>query len=146
MTPAIDAAPGTPCEVRAGHAPAGGESVRVERIRQRSDFLRAARARRRVTPGFILQARPRGSDEPNGGLIRVGFTCSRKVGGSVARNRARRRLREIARLELPGHGRPGWDYVLVGRKDTTATRDFETMRDELRRALRQLHRPEETPR
>jgi ribonuclease P protein component len=50
--------------------------------------------------------------------IRVGFTCSRKVGNAVARNRAKRRLREAARLTLPRHGNPGWDYVLIGRPES----------------------------
>jgi ribonuclease P protein component len=73
-------------------------------------------------PAFLLQARSGDEGEAEG--IRVGFTCSKKVGNAVARNRAKRRLREIARLVLPLEGRPGWDYVLVGRKDETASRDF----------------------
>ena len=83
-------------------------------------------------PGFILQIRNRGDDDPR---IRVGFTCSKKVGNAVARNRAKRRLREIARLVLPQHGAPGHDYVLIGRAGVTATRPFEQMLDDLRKAL-----------
>lgn len=108
-------------------------------LKKRADFLRAAQARRHATPGFVLQARRRGADEPLTPAIRVGFTCSKKVGNAVARNRAKRRLREIARLELPAAGRPGWDYVLIGRAGTTATREFRAMRDDLRNALCKVH-------
>ncbi|WP_299627960.1 ribonuclease P protein component [uncultured Tateyamaria sp.] len=104
---------------------------RFEVLTKRADFLRAARARRVVTPGFILQIRACASDGP----MRVGFTCSKKVGNAVARNRAKRRLREIARLELPRCGIPGTDYVLIGRADITATRPFDQLRNELRTAL-----------
>ena len=69
----------------------------------------------------------------------TGFTCSRKLGNAVARNRAKRRLREIARVILPLHGRPGWDYVLVGRPEATATRDLEEMKADLMRALDRIH-------
>nr|WP_214650075.1 ribonuclease P protein component [Palleronia pontilimi] len=105
------------------------------RITARADFLAAARARSVRMPGFLLQARRR--DDP--GPLRVGFTCSKKVGNAVARNRAKRRLREIARLELPALGRPGWDYVLVGKRDATASRDFAQMRADLAAALRKVH-------
>ena len=105
------------------------------RIRARADFLRAARATTVRLPGFMLQARDRG----DGADLRVGFTCSKKVGNAVARNRAKRRLREIARLELAELGRPGWDYVLIGRRDETATRDFARMRADLAGALAGLH-------
>jgi ribonuclease P protein component len=36
-----------------------------------------------------------------------------------------------SRLVLPLEGRPGWDYVLVGRKDETASRDFALLQDDL---------------
>ncbi len=57
----------------------------------------------------------------------------------MARNRAKRRLREAARLVLPGQGRPGWDYVLVGRRDVTAGRDFQALLADLGRALDRVH-------
>ncbi len=121
-----------------GAAPVTGpaQTERPATLTARADFLRAASAARAPTPGFLLQARARG----DGGGIRVGFTCSKKVGNAVARNRARRRLREVARLVLPGHGRAGWDYVLVGRREVTAEREFQAMLDDLIRALERVHR------
>ena len=107
----------------------------------RADFLRAARAKRAAAGGFMLQARPRAPQEnvPQP-MIRVGFTCSKKVGNAVARNRAKRRLREVARHVLPTHGQPGWDYVLIGRADITATRPLAQLMADLRGALVKVHR------
>jgi len=87
-------------------------------------------------PGFVLQVAPVPGDL---GLpaIRVGFTVSRKVGNAVARNRVRRRLREIARQVIPAQGRPDLDYVLVGRQ-AALSRDFATLQKELVEALGRL--------
>ena len=105
-------------------------------LNKRADFVKASSGLRQGTPGFHLQARARGDDP----ALRVGFTCSKKVGNAVARNRAKRRLREVARLVLPAHGQPGWDYVLVGRADVTATHDFKTMQADLMQALSRIHK------
>ena len=135
MTGAADLSAPDAAGIAAGPEPAG-----LTTLTKRADFLRAAQARRQPTPGFLLQARARRSGETPDDVVRVGFTCSKKLGNAVARNRAKRRLREIARLVLPGRARPGWDYVLVGRPGTTATRDFAQLQADLARALDQVHR------
>ena len=106
-------------------------------LKKRSDFLKAARARRQGTPSMMVQARKRADDEAAG--IRVGFTCSKKVGNAVARNRAKRRLREAARAVLLAHGKNGWDYVLIGRAEVTAGRPYDALLGDLRYALRKIH-------
>ena len=55
------------------------------------------------------------------GVNRMGYTVSSKLGGAVVRNRVRRRLREVARLNAPGM-KTGWDIVVVARsRAVTAT-------------------------
>ncbi|MDE3078909.1 MAG: ribonuclease P protein component [Paracoccaceae bacterium] len=135
MTPPEGPVAGETAEAADG-SPAASSCLTI--LQKRADFLRAASARRQATAGFLLQARKRGNDEQAGG-IRVGFTCSKKVGNAVARNRAKRRLRALAREVIPAKGRTGWDYVLVGRPGVTADRPYALLLADLDAAMDRVH-------
>jgi len=104
----------------------------TQRLTRRAEFLRAAaQGRKAARPGLVLQA----LRQPTGPL-RLGFTATKRIGGAVVRNRAKRRLRAAARLVLASAPPPGWDVVLIAR-DTTPSRRFALLLDDLRDALRQ---------
>ena len=108
----------------------------LDRLKKRREFLRVARGgRKAVTPGLVLQARR--AAETESGSVRVGFTVSRKVGGAVARNRVRRRLRAVAEQVLAERALPGRDYVLIGRAGTLA-RPYEALVRDMETALRRI--------
>lgn len=119
----------------------------VGRLTRRPEFLRVAeRGRRAAFPGMVVQALRRPAEDGGATVIRLGLTASRKVGGAVERNRARRRLRALAREFLPCHGAPGHDYVLVARRET-ATRSWPLLVEDFHAALRKLgHARAEAPR
>ncbi|MEM9497741.1 MAG: ribonuclease P protein component [Pseudomonadota bacterium] len=104
-------------------------------LKKRAEFLAAARGRKQVRPTLVLQARDRG----DAAAPRVGFTWSRRVGGAVIRNRAKRRLRAAARAILAQSGQPGWDYVLIGRADATASAPFSQIEADLLSAVTAIH-------
>ncbi|WP_207480282.1 ribonuclease P protein component [Arenibaculum pallidiluteum] len=111
------------------------------RLKRRPEFLAVAGARRKwAAPGLILQARAHDDRQrPEAGepSIRVGFTASKKVGNSVERNRARRRLRAAAREVLASEAAPGHDYVLIARGETLR-RGFADLKADIAKGLERL--------
>lgn len=135
----------------------------LARLKKRADFLRVAGQRKKwATPGLVLQAAPvpmgpadatseadansAGFSCCRDGVIRVGFTTSKKVGNAVARNRARRRLRAAVDEVFPTLARPGLDYVVIGRQETV-DRPYSLLLQDLRTALKRVGglRPEVGP-
>lgn len=91
---------------------------RACRVRVRRDFRAAyevgARHHGRLV---VVFARPR----PDGGL-RLGLTATRKAGGAVVRNRARRRVREIFRRWAATAPESGVDFVVnISERATRAS-------------------------
>ena len=117
-------------------------------LKKRSEYLAVASHRKKwVTPAFIVQVAPRPvSDSPlqnpesQGCEIGLGLTTSKKmVGIAVERNRARRRLRALAREVMEAHAMPHYNYVLLARKDALH-HGFDALRRDLIWALKRLER------
>jgi len=112
--------------------------VSIAHLRRRSDFLRvAARRCKWAAPGLVLQVAPTEpvDDITSAAQLRIGYTASRRVGGAIQRNRAKRRLRATVARVMPMHAAPGHDYVVIART-ATLTRRFEELLEDLETALR----------
>ena len=85
---------------------------RSERLHLQKDFRRIFKTGRRLAhPAVFIYTSPR----PDGGKTsRMGLVTSRKVGGATERNLAKRRLRELFRLNKHGLAE-GTDIIFVLR-------------------------------
>jgi ribonuclease P protein component len=106
----------------------------IERLRKRPDFLAAAKGVVAPRGAIVAQGRNRQDEAP---LVRIGFTATRRIGGAVERNRAKRRLREAARLVAPDHVKAGCDYVFIARGGITR-RPWPRLLDDVKSALIRL--------
>ena len=119
---------------------------KIIKILKRKEFIAISLKFKVRAKGLNLQARKRSKEElsciPH--TIRVGFTCSKKVGNAVRRNTAKRRLRHLARDCLPNVGKSGWDYVLIGHQTKTEEMNFNDLRNSFINAINQIHQFEKT--
>lgn len=123
--------------------PDGNAVWAPERIKRRSDFLRAAKGKRFYARGLTLQAAPQPvspgavrTSAPSCRKLppRFGFTVTKHSGGAVRRNLIRRRLKEALRLLKPLPALPGYDYVILARPEALDMSVW-TLQAELMRAL-----------
>ena len=106
------------------------------RLRKTEEFerVRAVGLRRRGKFCILNAAL---SANTNGALTRVGYITSKKVGGAVQRNRARRLLREAMR-HLVGQISTSWDIVLIAQTPLThPSTKMPQVQDELTWLLKQ---------
>ena len=105
-------------------------------LNQNRDFLRLYRkGQSLVSPVLVTYARRNGSK-----ARRVGITATKKIGGAVQRNRAKRLIRaawQQAEATVP----MGWDIVCVARGRTTAAQMPQVL-DAMSHHLRRLTSPQ----
>lgn len=117
----------------AASQPAGREGLGVSaRVRQRKDYLAAYEHGRRVSGALMSVFFHRNST----GESRLGIAATRKIGGAVGRNRAKRRVREVFRRNrLP----EALDIVVIPRRELI-TAPFERIEAEFRSLLMRRRR------
>lgn len=113
--------------------------MKITTIKKRSDFVKISNLGIKVsTASFLLLAYGSGVRD-QGSEIRVGYTVTKKQGNAVARNRIRRRLREVVRKTFPDLAKPCYDYVLIARA-VSSNRPYEMLIKDLRYALHTVHK------
>ena len=105
----------------------------IDRLRRSADVQRVLR-RGRSRAGDLLALHVLPGPDEDGKGVRLTVVASRRVGGAVRRNRAKRLLREAARVQS---WRPGVDVVLVARA-ACAQSDLHRVSDELSRLAGKL--------
>lgn len=94
--------------------------MRYRPIRRNSEFSRCyARGKSYVHPQLVLYVMKNKSK-----LTRVGLTATKKIGGAVQRNRARRVMR-AAIAEHLDYNIGGYDLVFVARAQTTRVKSTQ---------------------
>ena len=102
-------------------------------IKQNSDFRRIySRGKSAVSPCVVVYCR-----KNRLGVNRLGFTVSRKLGKAVVRNRTRRRLREIMRLNSTNMEQ-GYDLILVAR-GRAVTAEYKKLEADTLSCCERLH-------
>ena len=105
----------------------------TRRLKKRREFTFARDGVTERRKSVVIQARARAGADP-GSHVGEGFTATKKIGGAVQRNRAKRRLREASRRLLARYGRPGWDYVFIAREATLEVGWSRLLDDKIGRA------------
>ena len=115
--------------------------MKIDRLLRRPQFLAAAKGVSQARGAVVVQQLDRGDGDPS---VRLGFTATRKIGGAVVRNRAKRRMRAAAQAILPQLGKPGFDYVLIARNGAP-TRAWPRLLDDVKTALISLAAESDSP-
>ena len=110
------------------------KNIKLGKLKKRSEFLYVRKGRYQAKPGVVIQMRQK---PDTADTINVGFTTTKKIGNAVVRNLCKRRLRELARILLPLHGKPGFDYVFIARANT-AKAEWVSLHKDVEKALLRL--------
>ena len=122
---------------RPGPQASVGLTPAIVHLKKRAEFLAARKGVRASRALILIEAVRRGPSGGGDNHVGVGFTATKKIGGAVVRNRAKRRLRAAASALATELTLPGCDYVFIARP-ATANAPWPRLLDDMRTALLRL--------
>jgi ribonuclease P protein component len=103
---------------------------RSRRVRRRGEFQKVFDRGVRIHGRFLTLLMA----EAPGAHSRLGIVASKKLGGAVARNRAKRLIREVFRRNTPNAGR-AVDILVIARRELLEAA-YSSLEDDFRGACR----------
>ena len=100
----------------------------INKIKSRKDFIKIQKNGSKVISAGVVLQYLNNSNQSN--PSRFGFTASKKVGGAVQRNKAKRRMRSLVFDVIENFKTKGWDYVIIARKETVH-RKYHKLKNDL---------------
>ena len=104
-------------------------------IKRNNDYIRLYRRGKNAVSGVLVTY----CSHNRRGKNRIGITASKKVGGAVQRNRAKRVIR-AAYTTLEPQLPQGWDFIFVARSRTAHCK-MQSVRDSMEQQIRELTAP-----
>jgi ribonuclease P protein component len=109
--------------------------ISLPRLKKRHEFVKVAQAGSYTSRSTLLVQSLNHENADLGLGFRVGFTASKRVGNSVKRNKAKRRMREVVRLWIKETATlPGCDLVIIA-KAALVTASFIKVQDDFKKSL-----------
>ena len=113
--------------------------MKIQTIKKRKDFLKGNASPYSAMNSVIVQSYSRSDGTPDDTFIKLGITCSKKIGNAVLRNKAKRRLREAGKIVLEKIGKSNRNYILIARKDITIKIKFCDLCNDIEDGIKKIY-------
>ena len=111
----------------------------LPRLKKRRDFVKVSKEGAcAFSSTLVVQCLFKDFPSSHNLNVRIGFTASKRVGNAVRRNKAKRRMREVAHLWIQEGGELPSCYLVMIAKASLPTATFKKIQDDFKKSLVKL--------